>query len=143
VLTVSPDCPGTTIAYPHAALKIASCPYLDEIPPLMSAITRKIMVMMKVKIPYGIAKHGFFLAPVRHPRHAIIRPKIPMTIFPAPIPLAPEVIPGIWKTSFCSEVIGILPSWIKPKITLISAMSPINAETANTIFEHICLVLSL
>jgi len=47
---------------------------------------RKIMEIMKDKSPYGIAKHGAFLTPVKHPRQATRRATIPMAMFPPPIP---------------------------------------------------------
>jgi len=101
------------------------------------------MVMMKVKRPYGRAKQKVFFFPVRHPRQATRRPKIPITMFPIPIPLAAPSIPLIAKALFYAAVIGILPIWITPKTIARSAMSPIRKETPMTIFEHVCLYLSL
>lgn len=47
------------------------------------------IVTMKVRIPYGKAKHGFFIFPVAHPRQEIRRPTTPMATSPFPIPAAP------------------------------------------------------
>jgi len=74
---------------PQAAAWRAALPVEDPIPKPTMEITRKIMVIMKVRIPYGKAKHGFFNFPVAHPRHAIKRPTTTIAIFPFPIPEAP------------------------------------------------------
>jgi len=50
----------------------------------MRPTTRKMIVMMKDKSPYGIAKQKFLVFPVKHPRHAIRRPTTPSAIAPFP-----------------------------------------------------------
>jgi len=79
-LTVLSDFPGIEITPPHAAAKIDCCPASDETIPANIAITRNTIVIMKVKSPYGIAKHGFFHFPVQHPRHPISKPMLPIAI---------------------------------------------------------------
>jgi hypothetical protein len=68
--------------------------------PQIMAMTRNSTVPMKVKIPYGIAKKGFFNLPVAHPRSETRMPTTPIVIFPFPIP-APSPSPGILNFYFC------------------------------------------
>lgn len=80
LVTVWADFPGTAITPPHAAAKMDCCPCSEATIPAKIEITRNTIVMMKVKSPYGIAKHGFFHFPVQHPRHPISKPIAPMKI---------------------------------------------------------------
>jgi len=96
------------VAFPlHASANPASYPTLDAIPPEMIAITRKIIVIMKDKSPYGIAKHAIFFFPVKHPRQATKSPTIPIPIIPLPMAFPASVNPGIAKICLFSELIGI------------------------------------
>lgn len=81
---------------PVQAIYLAAvCPVADAAIMAMIAIMRKTTVTTKDKSPYGIAKHGFFLAPVKHPRQATITPIIPMASIPPPIAFPASVNPGI------------------------------------------------
>ena len=56
-------------------------------------MTKKRISTTNVKIPYGIAKHGFFILPVAHPRQAIMIPQIPTPTTNLPTD-APASSPG-------------------------------------------------
>jgi hypothetical protein len=103
---------------------------------------RKMTQTIKVKIPNGIAKHGFLNLPVAHPRRAIRIPTTPIAMFPLPIP-APASISGMLNDFAYSSLIGICPPYIAPKITITSPIIPIRTETPMTITEHLCLYLSV
>ena len=90
---------GVDTTPPQIAANIASCPYWDEAAPAMIARTKKMIVTMKVKSPYGIAKHGFFNFPVAHPRIATMIPQIPTATTNLPIS-APASSPGILNCFF-------------------------------------------
>lgn len=119
---------GLVISPPHRAFIATVFAAGEERAPAAIAITRNTMVTINVKIPYGIAKQGFFNLPVAHPRRAIRIPKIPIATFPFPIP-APSSIPGIFNYFFCYSVIGTFPDYIKPKMTIMSAIKPIRPRT--------------
>jgi hypothetical protein len=133
---------GLVIVPPQRSLRAASFPYADERAPHAIAIIRKTIATMNVKIPYGIAKHGFFILPVAHPRRAMRIPTIPMTMFPFPIP-APSSIPGMFKLFFYSAVIGTFPDCMAPKMSIMRDINPMRTDTPITITEHFYLYPSL
>ena len=84
---------GALTIPPQIPANIVSCPYWEEAAPATKAMIKKMIVTMKVKSPYGMAKHGFFIFPVAQPRHETIIPQIPTARTTLPTE-APASSPG-------------------------------------------------
>jgi|APSaa5957512535_1039671.scaffolds.fasta_scaffold104083_1 hypothetical protein len=118
--------------------KAVSLPPLLWKAPARAATTKNTTATMNVKIPYGIAKQGFFNFPVAQPRRATKMPNTPRAMFPFPMPF-PASSPGILKLFFYSSETGTLPDYIAPKMSTIKLIKPIKIETPITMNEHLCL----